>query len=71
MSEIKDFSQSLLQIVKILHDNGFVDENYEFIDNYLFKRLTVLNELYEKEFRRNEMVKPSKLDKLFNKIKNR
>ena len=71
MSEIKDFSQSLLQIVKILHDNGFVDENYEFIDNYLFKRLTVLNELYEKEFRRNEMVKPSKWDKLFNKIKNR
>lgn len=58
-SEITDFKDCSEELVKILHDFGFVDENYTINDDkdYVYKRLTKLNELYEAEFRRKENFK--------------
>ena len=50
-SQINDFEECLNQLVNILHDRGFIDENYSVSNDYIFNRLTLLNELYESEFR--------------------
>ena len=50
-SRINDFTQCLNQLVNILHDRRFIDNNYTIDNDYLFKRVTSLNELYETEFR--------------------
>ena len=55
-SYIDEYNSSALELVKILEDRGFVDENYSF-DDYFSQRLTSLNELYEKEFRKNLKLK--------------
>ena len=55
-SDIHDFDSCGETLVQILHDNGFVDDNYSF-DEYYNRRLTSLNELYEKEFRKNLKLK--------------
>ena len=51
-SYIGDLPSLQSEIIKILHDRNFIDENYSFVEDYLSMRLTALNELYEKEFRR-------------------
>ena len=51
-SYIGDIPSLQSQIIKILHDRNLIDENWSFVDGYLSKRLTALNELYEREFRR-------------------
>ncbi|WP_405293711.1 hypothetical protein [Methanobrevibacter sp.] len=71
-SDICDFKSCGEELVKILNDRGFVDEEYSF-EEYYIKRLTFLNELYEKEFRKNiklkkdlkELKKSNKKFKLF------
>ena len=55
-SYLEDYNSSALELVKILEDNGFVDEEFS-IEDYFMKRLTELNELYEKEFRKNVILK--------------
>ena len=50
-SDISNLDECLHQLVKILENNGYVDEDYSIQEDYLFKRLTSLNELYEREFR--------------------
>ena len=55
-SDIHDFNDCGETLVQILHDNGFIDEDYSFGD-YFNRRLTSLNELYEKEFRDNIKLK--------------
>jgi hypothetical protein len=55
-SDIDDFESCGEELVKILNDNGFVDEDYHF-DDYFLERLISLNELYEKEFRKNLKLK--------------
>lgn len=51
-SDINDFESCGETLVQILHDRGFVDDDYSF-DEYYNRRLTFLNELYEMEFRKN------------------
>ena len=51
-SDINDFESCGETLVQILHDRGFVDDDYSF-DEYCNRRLTFLNELYEMEFRKN------------------
>ena len=55
-SYLDDYNSSCLELVKILEDYGFPDENYSF-DDYFSQRLTFLNQLYEKEFRKNLRLK--------------
>ena len=64
-SNIESYDDCLNQLVRILEDRGFHDENYSIDENYIYTRLTRLNELYEKEFRRRE-----KLKKELNNLKN-
>ena len=56
-SYIDDFNSVALELVRILENNGFADEDYYFEEDYLLQRLTSLNELYEKEFRKNLTLK--------------
>lgn len=49
-SNINDYDACLTQLVKILDDYGFKDENYSINQNYLNNRLTFFNELYENEY---------------------
>ena len=56
-SDIDDFESCGYALAQILNDNGFADENYSFDDDYHVDRLTSLNELYEKEFRKNQKLK--------------
>ena len=51
-SDITDFSACQKQLIKILEDRGFVDEEYSVDESYFLERLTVLNRLYEREFNR-------------------
>ena len=67
-SDINDFTSSGRQLVKILKDHGYEDENYSFDKDYLVKRLTLLNELYEKEFCKNQKLK-QKSRKIFGVFK--
>lgn len=70
-SDISDFKACRSQLVKILNDHDFVDEDFTIDEeSYLIKRLTVLNELYEMEFRRkvNFRNKADNLEKLNNEI---
>ncbi|MBE6501042.1 MAG: hypothetical protein E7Z79_01220 [Methanobrevibacter thaueri] len=55
-SDIHDFNSCGETLVEILHDKGFVDEEFSF-DEYYNRRLTFLNELYEGEFRKNLKLK--------------
>lgn len=55
-SDIHDFESCGEALAEILNDKGYVDENYSF-DEYYHNRLTSLNELYEKEFRKNVKLK--------------
>lgn len=55
-SDVHDFRSCAETVVQILHDNGYIDENYSF-DEYFNRRLTALNELYENEFRKNLKLK--------------
>ena len=56
-SDIINFNQCLMQLVEILKDFGYDDENFTIDNDYIFKRLTTLNELYEKEFRKKQIFK--------------
>lgn len=51
-SDITDFSACQKQLIKILEDRDFVDEEYSVDESYFLERLTVLNRLYEREFNR-------------------
>ena len=55
-SDIYDFKSCGEELVRILEDNGYADEDY-FFEEYFAQRLTSLNELYEKEFRKNLKLK--------------
>ena len=55
-SNIHDYESSRDVLLEILNDYGFIDENFNF-DEYYNQRLTFLNELYEKEFRKNLKLK--------------
>lgn len=57
MSEITDFDQCGRQLVKILADRGYADDDFSFDDDYFIKRLTTLNEFYEKEYHRKLALK--------------
>jgi hypothetical protein len=61
-SDIHDFQTCGDELVKILNDRGFEDEDCYF-EEYYIERLTSLNELYEKEFRKNLKLK-KELDEL-------
>lgn len=51
-SYIGDIASLQSEIIKILDDRNFKDTDYSFSEDYFSKRLTALNELYEREFRR-------------------
>lgn len=68
-SDIHDYESSALELVKILNDNGFADDNYS-LGEYYQTRLTSLNELYQKEFNRNVKLK-QELKELKSKKRNR
>ena len=52
MTDVYDLRACRFELVKILENHGFGDDEYSFDEDYLFKRLTNLNILYEKEYRR-------------------
>ncbi len=52
-SEIRNYNDCLNELVCILDDFGYVDENYSINQDYMANRLTRLNEMYENEFNRN------------------
>lgn len=56
-SDIHDYESSAEALVEILAEHGFCDDDFSFDDDYFINRLTTLNELYEKEFRRNAKLK--------------
>lgn len=56
-SEITDFNSCRNQLVNILEDYGFKDENCSVNENYFLQRLTALNRLYGLEFKRNSKLK--------------
>lgn len=51
-SDITDFASCQNQLINILEDRGFVDEDYTVDDGYFIERLAALNLLYEREFNR-------------------
>ncbi|WP_458453948.1 hypothetical protein [Methanobrevibacter sp.] len=65
-SDINDFTSCRNQLIRILNDYGFVDDDCSFNDDYFLKRLTALNKLYESEFNRG--LKLKKENKTLNKI---
>ena len=56
-SDISDFFECRNILVKILKDYGFDDENYSVNEDYFLQRLTMLNKLYESEFKRSSKLK--------------
>ena len=52
-SNIADFNDCRSQLIRILEDNDFKDDDSSFDDEYFLQRLTDLNRLYELEFKRN------------------
>ena len=52
-SDIHDYASARDELIRILNDRGFEDENCTFDDDYIIKRFTQMNELYETVFRRN------------------
>ena len=56
-SDINDYDDCLNQLVQILKDYGFDDENYSITKDYFNNRLTKLNELYEYEYKQKIKVK--------------
>ena len=83
-SDISSYEDCLGQLVKILDDYGFGDENYTVSEDYLPSRLMALNELYENELRQknklnrkveklkkeNDMIKSSNSWKITNPLRN-
>ena len=67
-SNINDYQECLNQMVRILEDFGYADEEYGADEDYIYDRLSKLNELYEKEFRRREKIK-NELKKVKNENK--
>ena len=53
-SNIEDYDDCLKELVSILEDNGYIDRDYSINKDYLNFRFTVLNSLYEEEFRKNK-----------------
>jgi hypothetical protein len=53
-SDVNDFDGCLNQLANILDDFGYGDENYSIDEDYMNKRFTDLNELFEHEFRRKQ-----------------
>lgn len=64
-SDISDFKSCRNQLIRILEDYGFRDENYSVDEDYFMQRLTTLNTLYGAEFKRN-----SRLQKENKSLKN-
>ena len=52
-SNIADFNDCRSQLIRILEDNDFKDDDSSCDEGYLLQRLTDLNRLYELEFKRN------------------
>ena len=52
MSDIDDFSSCRSQLIRILEDYGFGNDEYSVNEDYFQKRLTDLNKLYETEFKK-------------------
>ena len=52
-SDISDFKACRKQLIEILKDNGFVDENCSGDEDYFLERLTALNRLYENEYKKS------------------
>lgn len=57
MSDMADFEDCRNQLVDILEDYGFKDDNYSFNEDYFIQRLTTLNRLFDTEFKRNSKLK--------------
>ena len=55
-SDILDFKECTNQLINILNDNGYADEDSE-IDDKFYDRLTSLNQLVERLFRQNLKLK--------------
>ncbi len=53
MSDMADFGECRNQLINILEDYGFKDDNYSFNEDYFIQRLTTLNRLFDTEFKRN------------------
>ena len=56
-SDITDFKDCRNQLIEILKDYGYDDENYSVNEDYFLERLTTLNKLYDSEFKRNIKLK--------------
>ena len=56
MSDIHNLNECRSEFIKILNDKSQCVK-YNVDEDYLFKRLTKLNQLYENEFRKNEKLK--------------
>lgn len=57
MSGISDFESCRNRLADILEDYGFEDDGCSFDDDYIIKRLTALNRIYETEFKRGLKLK--------------
>jgi hypothetical protein len=56
-SDITDYDDCLRQLVRILDDKGYGDEDCSIDNGYMAGRLTSLNELYEAEFRKSSRLR--------------
>ena len=56
-SDLYDYSTSVDVLVQILEDRGFADKDYTVDDDFYTSRLTYLNELLEKSYKKNESLK--------------
>ena len=56
-SDMYDYDACLKELVRILGDCGFKDEDFSVNQKYLNDRFTYLNELYEKEYRQKNNYK--------------
>ena len=56
-SDIRDFNSCRTQLINILEDHGFKDENCSVNEDYFAQRLTALNQLYDFEFKKNSKLK--------------
>ncbi len=62
-SEINDYDSCLYELVKIIEDRGFCDDDFSIDENYINSRLTNLNDLYEQTFRQKQRLE-SEIEKL-------
>lgn len=68
-SDLYDYTSSARVLAEILEDNAFSDDEYSICDDYYHRRLTFLNELVEKEFRKNQRLKMKLKDNSNKKFK--